>query len=47
MSTAVNKKKMKSKKPKRYFYKRRTNKKIGIRNYSNNCFMNAVWQSLR
>lgn len=36
-------------KPKKPFYKRgpRTTKKVGISNSGNNCFMIAVWQSLR
>ena len=36
-------------KPKKPFYKRgpRTTKKVGILNSGNNCFMSAVWQSLR
>ncbi|VVC24767.1 Hypothetical protein CINCED_3A007267 [Cinara cedri] len=43
------KKSLKTAKPKKFFFKRgpRTNKKIGITNSGNNCFMNAVWQALR
>lgn len=36
-------------KPKKVCNKRgsRTNKKVGLSNSGNNCFMNAVWQALR
>lgn len=45
----LQKKTLKTIKPKKFFFKRgpRTNKKIGIINSGNNCFMNAVWQALR
>lgn len=36
-------------KPKKIWFKRgpRTNKKVGISNSGNYCYMNAIWQSLR
>jgi len=43
------KKAPKAVKPKKALIKRgpRTNKKVGIANTGNNCFMNAIWQALR
>lgn len=48
-NAAKPKKVIKSNKPKKLIIKRgpRTTKKVGISNNGNNCFMNAVWQSLR
>jgi ubiquitin C-terminal hydrolase len=45
----ITKKAAKPKKPKKPIFKRgpRTNKKVGITNSGNNCFMNAIWQVLR
>ncbi|KAL5233161.1 hypothetical protein ACI65C_000571 [Semiaphis heraclei] len=48
LKTVVPKKALKAK-PKKPFFKRgpRTTKKVGISNSGNNCFMIAIWQSLR